>query len=237
MNLMHMARQQIEETVLAAYPAPFRRRLAQSVFVAWRTEWEKADAGYDANRRDSVFWWGRRAKIEELVEGAAELVPGLEASTQQIPHSPLNYTTVYGGRCKLLVKKVDKPGAMVEEADYRTELAAENPQLSLFEALNPAPAPTPTLEAEGDGPGLLVFATYSGYVRSPEDTERYPYLPGSLYFACPDDKGSAYLWEHNIFEEFPDVVRANVPDTWDNEAMLRFLHHSQSATYRFGGGA
>lgn len=229
---MHMSQEEIKAEVLAAYPASFRRRLAQGVFSAYRTEWERCDANFAPTERASVFWFARRARIEENARDSAELVDGVEAVTQPIPQSGWNYTTIRGGSCNMVLKKVEKPGVMIEHAEYRTALAQENPQQSLFLAVGSTePGPKP------DDHGLLVVANYSSYIPAIGDTERYPYLPGSLHLACPDDNLKTYLWEWNIFEEFPDVVRGNVPNTWDDDGVLRFLRHSKSATYRFGGGA
>lgn len=217
---MAMSSDEIREMVFDAFPESFRRKLLQGVFAAHRDADALAYTTFAHTEAENVVGSIRRGFVESNMRGAADLIPGLTSEVQRIPGTGWNYSEVRSSAAVMVAKSVATPGGMIDKADYRDTLAQSN-QPSFWEE-----GPT--------GSSLFVVMVHSRYAAV---VDRYGHdergLLGSAYLVCPAPGCEHYVWEWNIGKEFPDVVRANVPNTWDEEAVLRYERVSESVPYRY----
>ncbi|MCE9621233.1 MAG: hypothetical protein K8R99_02690 [Actinomycetia bacterium] len=214
-----MTSDEIAGLVFAAFPKQYRRKLLQGSFAGHRDADRLAYATFADTEAENVVGTIRRGYVESNMRGAAELVSGLTTHVQRIPGTGWNYSEVRSERAVMVAKSVATPGGMIDKADYRDTLAQSN-QLGFW-------------EEEPSAAGLFVVLVHSRYAAV---VERYASdergLLGSAYLVCPTPGCDHYVWEWNLGKEFPEVVRASVPNTWDEEAVLRYERVSESALYR-----
>jgi hypothetical protein len=95
---------------------------------------------------------------------------------------------------------------------------AESNQLSLF---------TDT-EQTDEQQALYAMLLHSRSVwGTAAEREQFSHLPGSTYLVFPAPGLDYYVHEINLFERFPDVVAANLPNDWNEDATLRFIAQSR----------
>lgn len=218
---MAMTPDEIGGLVRQQYPDAFLRKALQGLYAAHRDAAALAYQNFADTEAENLVGNARRAYAESYVRGAGELVAGMGTMVPRIPGTGWNYTEVRSGNGVLVIKSVSHPGAMIDKADYRETLAEPN-QPELWD--------TPT---EGD-PDLFVVLIHSRCAGPFGDARENRGLLGSAILVCPDPKVDYYLWELNLVKEFPEVVRANVPNTWDEEAVVRYMRYSESAMYKMG---
>lgn len=220
---MAMSQQEIGELVFAAFPQSFRRRLVQGAYAAHQSAEDEAYRTFADTEAKNVVGNLRRGYIETNLRGAAELDDALTAEVKRIPGTGWNYTEVRssGDGAVLVAKSVTTPGAMIDQADYRETLAEKN-QLALWDEVE-----------QVDEAPLFVVLIHSRYsVVAPSSDRDIRGLLGSAYLVCPLPESKHYLWEWNLVKEFPDVVEANLPQSWNEVAKLRYVRYSESALYK-----
>ncbi|MCA1604047.1 MAG: hypothetical protein LC775_00845 [Acidobacteria bacterium] len=209
---------QIEDRFFEQVPQTFARNLLRVVFTARRLTWDHCQAEFPSEEADNVRPWYARGKIESGIREAAELVDGMSAKVVKAPKSGWNHTEITSGSVLLTAAAVQTPCGPVDKAEFRQGLAKSN-QRSLFG------------DEENDGP-LFTLLLHSPYhPTSPDDKQKFGYLPGSAYLAFPAADLDSYAHAINLFDRYPEVVAANYPQEWDEVARLRYLHNAQKSTW------
>lgn len=213
-----MTPEEIETALLAATPKSLWPRLVKATFHAYKRAHDVCEAEYQKPEQKLMLGFSRRAKLEEYLRDVARMEPGVEAAHVRGAGHPWDHTELRSGNVVLTAKAVDKPGAMVDMADYRTTLAEENP-LQLFEEPGKRSAGGSTLYA------ILLHSPSHWVAR--EDRLAYGHLPGSLHVAFPSSSAKHYLHTVDLFERFSPVVEQMLPNAWDREARVDFLRKSR----------
>ena len=194
----------------------FVRRATQAVFMAHEVAWEESLSTFANTEAENLRPFIRRAKLEAYLRDAAEIVRGVDASVVRTPkRNWWWHTEITAGPVILTQSAVDSPAALVRRAEFRLTLARNN-QLSLFGD-----------NLDQDSP-LYVLLLHSRSVwPSVERTRVYGHLPGSAHLAFPSHDLTRYLHRVNLFDLFPDVVDANLPNAWDEQARISYLWHAR----------
>ncbi len=204
----------IEARLAEAFPDQFLRASLQAVFVARRLAWEYCNATYAFTEADNVRPWMARGNLEGLLRDVAGRFEGIEASV--VKASNWNHTEWRSGNLVLTQNSVATPCGRIDTSEYRTTLAQFN--RPLFDGFGKQDVP---VDAR-----LLALLLHSQNRLDRGEGQRYAYLAGSAYIAFPASDLKGYLHRINLFERFPDVVEAQMPKEWDEEARIRFMCHA-----------
>jgi len=207
---------QIEHRFFEQVPQTFTRSLLRAVFTARRLTWDHCQAEFPREEADNVRPWYARGKIESLMREAAELVDGMSSKVLKTPKSGWNHTEITIGSVLLTAAGVQTPCGSVDKAEFRRGLAKSN-QYSLFR------------DEDGDGIlyALLLHSPY--HLKSPDDKQKFGYLPGSAYIAFPAADLDSYAHTINLFDRYPEIVEANYPQEWDGVSRLRYLRYARKS--------
>lgn len=201
-------------------PEQFCRRLLRMIFDARRRAWDHCAAEFPPTEAENVRPFYVRGKVETQLREVADLHAGdgLIHRVLKAPGSGWNHTEVLAGPILLTAGAVQSPCGPINKADFRLGLAASN-QGTLFDS-----GPT--------GSHLYVMLIHSGY-RSVNSSEqrKYGHLAGSAYLAFPASDLDTYLHEINLFERYPDIVGANLPQEWDQEAVVKFMYYARKSSW------
>ena len=213
-----MKTKEVEDLFFRHVPEAYCRRLLQAAYMAHEVAWRECESGFAATEAANVRPYYRRGKLEGYMRDAAELYPHMAAEVVREPDmNPWWHTEIRAGTVILTANSVPEPCALVEKAAFRATLARTNVQLSLLD-------PEPPVE------GLSLYALFL-HSRSqwltPVEARKYGHLPGSAYLAFPNHTLDGYVHEINLFERYPDVVAAHLPEEWDQEATVRYLHKAR----------
>lgn len=207
---------EIEQTLFRHMPEDFLRRLVRATFMAYRLSHSECLARYAPTEAINVQPFDRRARIEGYIRDVADAV-GLHAEVVRVPDDNWWFhTEVHAGPVVLTANSVSVPCGPVREARFRSTLARLN-DLTLWE------------EPESNDALYVLFLHSRFKSEDPEEQKKYRDLPGSAYLAFPARDLSVYIHELNLFARYQDVVAAELPQAWDQEARLRFLRKSQKA--------
>lgn len=197
------------EALTRELPSSFLPGVLRAVFLGRKQAFDHCAAEFARPEAANVRPFYARGKIEGLLRGVADVTPGCEARTEV--QSGWSHVELNFGRLTLTCHTVQTPCGMVEDADYRLDLASVN-EPRLFEV------------GEQVDPehvyGVLVHTTYRG--RAEETDFDGGHLPGSLYLAFPDARLKRYGYAVNLFERYPEIVREHLPATWSEDAEVRY---------------
>jgi len=211
---------QIEGWFFEQVPQTFAGSLLRVVFTARQLTWDHCQAEFPKEEADNVRPWYARGKIESLMREAAELVDGMSSRVVKASGSGWNHTEITSGSVLLTAAGVQTPCGSVNKAEFRLGLAESN-QYSLFE----------DEDKEGDGSlyALLLHSPY--HPTSPDDKQKFGYLPGSAYLAFPAAGLDSYAHTINLFDRYPEIVAANYPQEWDEVSRLRYLRYAKKGSW------
>lgn len=220
-----MTGESLESFVLQYVPESFLRAAVQAVFLSHRVAFEECAVGFAETEAENLRPYYRRAKLEGYLRDAADIAPGLSADVVQGEGNNWWHTEVRGGPIVLTQSAVPGPCQLPEKTTVRLGLAAgtiaNSGQGSLF----------PEEETPQEGPvyGLLLHSRSRWAKR--EDQLRFGHLPESAYLAFPSADLSYYAHDINLFERFPDVVAAHLPETWDTDATVRYMRRARKVAF------
>jgi hypothetical protein len=209
---------ELEAILFRHMPSKFFERLLRAVFAAHKVAAEECAANFKPPETDNILGLYRRAKLEGFMRDTAAM-EGVDAQVARSRMSAWNHTELRSGPVILTASSVQSPCDLVEEADFRVTLARDN-QGVLW--------PEPDDEPSPDAP-LYVLLLHSKSRWRHEDQMRYGHLPGSAYLAFPLPDLSGYAHDINLFDRFPRVVDALLPQEWDQEAKVRYLLNTRKA--------
>lgn len=198
----------IDRAVGTHLPDEWLKSIMKSVFLAKKLAHDHCKVEFQEDTAVNVNSFYCRGKVEDLLRGAAELLPGACIST--VTASGWRHTEVSHGPFTMTAHMVNYPCAMVYDAEYRRALAESQPSLINPEAVMP----------DAKLYGLFVYSSYRG--RDKRETTQYGYLPGSIYLAFPEAAMKKYAHKINLFEKYPSVLDDLLPKEWDSEARLTY---------------
>lgn len=213
-NGANVTPEEIERLAFAYLPDGFLRGVLQAVYTSHDVARQDCFANFAATEADNLLGYYRRAKLEGLLRDVTERHSGITAAVAKADKSGWNHTEIRSGPVVLTQNSVQSPCALVDKAEFRCTLA-EHSQLTFWPEDRPADA---TLY------GLLLHSR--SVWEAPEQYAKYAHLPGSAYLAFPSPSLDAYVHVVNLFEKFPDVVSANMPDDLDGEARVRYVRRA-----------
>ncbi len=210
-----MTGDELEAILFSHMPPKFFERLLRAVFAAHKVGAEECAANFAPPEADNILGHYRRAKLEGSMRDVAALA-GIGARVARSRMSAWNHTELWSGPVVLTASSVQSPCDLVEEAEFRLTLARGN-QGVLW--------PEPGDEPPPDAP-LYVLLLHSKSRWSRGEPARFG-LPGSAYLAFPLPDLSGYVHDISLFDRFPHVVNSLLPQEWDQEAKVRYLHDAR----------
>ncbi len=214
-----MTSHELESTAFRHIPEAFFGRLLRAVFAAHRISLEDCRGAFSESELKNVLPYYRRGKLEAYMRDAAEMVPGI-TSTVVLGEGNWNHTELRCGPVVLTASSVAAPCALVERAEFRQTLARDNAQRLWVEPGDIPPDNAPLY--------LLLLHSRSRWATRDQWLE-HRHLPGSAYIAFPSPHLDAYVHEINLFERFPKIVEAEVPQSWNQEARVRYVANARKA--------
>lgn len=212
--------EQLEAVFFANVPEQFCRRSLRMIFDARRLAYDHCRAEFPPSEADNVRPWYTRGKVESQLRGVADLhgSDGLTHAVVRAPGTNWNHTEITAGRVLLTAGAVQTPCGPVNKAEFRLELAQSN-QPTLF-------------EDSSYGTKIYAMLLHSSY-RSPSfaDQKKYGHLPGSAYLAFPAPDLDSYVHAINLFDRYPDIVEQNVPQEWDQAAIVKFMYYARKTSW------
>jgi hypothetical protein len=190
-------------------PETFLPAALRAVFLGRKQAWDHCASEFSAAEARNVRPFYARGKIEGLLRDVAAVTRDCEART--VVESSWSHVELAFDKVTITCHTVQSPCAMVDDADYRVDLASVN-EPRLFEVGE---------RADPDRVyAVLIHSTYRG---RPEEVEfDGGHLPGSMYFAFPVAGLKYYAHAVNLFDRYPDIVRANIPADWSEEAEVKY---------------
>lgn len=201
-------------------PLQFQRSALKAVFAA-RNEAHIHCAEYDQSEAENVRPFVTRGKLEGLLRGAAQLVPGCSSKVIKQKGQFWNHTEFHSGPIILTAHAVQTPCELVDDAEYRRTLAESN-YGSIFEDDDGFDDPSTRVYV------VLLHGRFRG--RTLEDCTKYGHLPGSAYLAYPSADMMYYRHKVNLFVKFPDIIEDHMPQEWDQAARARYLRYADRRT-------
>lgn len=213
-----MTGRELEQAAFAHIPEAFFRRLLRAVFTAHRVAYEECRSSFAQTEAKNLLPYYRRAKLEGYMRDAADMEPRVTSSEPVLGEGAWYHTELRGGPVVLTASSVPTPCAMVERAEFRETLARDNALRLWHEPGDLPPEDAPLY--------LLLLHSKSRWITGDEWRE-YGHLPGSAYLAFPSPTLDFYAHEIDLFGLFPDVVAAHVPQSWDAEAVVRYVESAR----------
>lgn len=211
---------ELEATLFKHVSEQFCRRVLRMIFDARRRSWDYCASEFPSTEADNLRPWWTRAKVESGLRDVADLhaADGVTYQVLKAAGSGWNHTEVMSGPILVTAGAVQSPCGPVNKADFRLGLAVSN-QGSLF-------------ETGPFGSHLYVMLLHSGY-RSlkVEEQRKYGHLAASAYLAFPASDLDSNLHEINLFDRYPEVVEANLPQEWDQEAVVKFMYRARRSSW------
>lgn len=210
----------LEKVFFEHVPEQFCRRSLRMIFDARRRAYDYCKAEFPVTEAENVRPWYTRGKVEAQLREVADLhkADGITHHVAKAPKSNWNHTEILAGPILLTAGAVQIPCGPVNKADFRLGLALSN-QDTLFE--------------NGIyGSKLFAMLLHSSYhTDDPADRARYGHLPGSAYLAFPASDLNSYVHAINLFDRYPAIVEANVPQEWDHNAVVRFMRYARKTSW------
>jgi hypothetical protein len=210
---------QLEELTYRHLPDAFLHKVLAGLYNARATAWRHCYNNYRESEADNLLPFECRARIEGNLKAAAELVPGLTVRDSRDHGAWWSHVEVRSGPMVMTASAVPLPCAPVRSAMFR-DMLARSSQGTLWDE-DPLPEDAP----------LYVLLLHSRYPwRNREEKLAHGHLPGSVYLAWPQ-RDMTYVHSVNLLEKYADVVEANTPPEWDNEARLRYIYESRWSSW------
>jgi hypothetical protein len=207
---------EIDDLIAQHLPDQFMRAALSSVFLAHRNAYDLCQREFAGPEAINTIGYVRRGKLEGYLRDAADRFDEVIAMNDKADRSGWNHVELHAGPFVLTCNTVPAPAALVDKAEFRMTLAESN-QLSLFD---------PPGDVEQQTVYGMLLHSRSNWDKH-HDRQRFAHLPGSGYLVFPAPGLDYYVHEVNLFERFPDIVTANVPNEWDEEETLRFVAKSR----------
>lgn len=202
-------------------PEQFCRRALRMVFDARRRAFDHCAAEFPTTEAENVRPFYARGKVESQLREVADLHAndGIKHRVLKAQGSGWNHTEILAGPVLLTAGAVPTPCGPVIKAEFRLGLATSNQEM-LFGA-----GPV--------GSQLYAMLLHSGYRSDNLVVQRkYTHLPGSVYVAFPASDLDSYLHEVSLFDRYPDIVEASLPQEWDQDARVKFMHDARKSSWR-----
>jgi len=215
-----MDARELEAKFLGHVPEQFCRRALRMIFDARRRASDHCAAEFPETEAANVQPFYMRGKVESQLREVADLHvnDGITHRVVKAQGSGWNHTEILAGPVLLTAGAVQTPCGPVNKAEFKLGLAASN-QGTLFDT----------------GPiGLQLFTMllHSGYRSdNPTDRRKYKHLPGSVYLAFPAADLDSYLHVISLFDRYPDIVEANMPQEWDQDVRVNFMYNARKSSW------
>jgi hypothetical protein len=207
---------EINELIAQHLPDQFLRAALRSVFLAHLSAHDLCQREFASPEAVNTIGYVRRGKLEGYLRDAADRFDEVSSINGKADGSGWNHVELHAGPFIFTCNTVPSPAALVDRAEFRMTLAEGN-QLSLFDTSD---------DTEKRAVYGMLLHSRSNWDNR-DDRQRFAHLPGSAYLVFPAPGLAYYVHEVNLFERFPDVVAANVPNEWDQEATLQFIAKSR----------
>lgn len=205
---------ELEELTFRHVPEGFFRKAFDAIYKAHEGAFTYCRNSFADAEAENLLPFHRRAKVESNLHAVTELFVDLTSASVKAEEGWWSHVEVRSGPVVLTASAVPEPCGPVRSSKFRQTLARDN-QGVLFDE-DPVPDDAP----------LYVLLLHSRYVPADrKDWLSHGHLPGSVYVAWPTPD-LRYVHTVNLFERFPEVVEANVPREWNEEARLRYIGRS-----------
>ncbi len=208
----------LEATLFEHLPETFFRRAVDMVFDGHRRAHDAAYSQYAAAEAKNFRPYAKRANVETGLGAVADL-----HESDGVTHRAVagggnwNHREVTAGPVVLTCASTRTPCGLLPAAGYRLELAATtNGTL---------------LDIEGERVyAMLLHSNY--HPKNADDAHKFGHLPGSCYLAFPEPDLKSYMHEINLFDRYPDTVKAQLPPEWDDAAVVGYLFNARKSSWR-----
>jgi hypothetical protein len=217
---------QCEALFFQHVPDRFLRRAVRMVFASHKRAWDDTQAQFAATEAENLRGFYRRAVVEGGLRDVADLHTddGLSHRVVKADGSGWNHTEVLAGPVLLTAATVQAPCGPVDKADFRLGLAKSNNN-ALFDDLL-------LFENGLYGKHLFAMLLHSRYQSADAGKQaKYGHLPGSAYLAFPASDLDSYVLEINLFDRYPEIVAAELPQEWDQAAVVTFMHNARKSAW------
>jgi len=208
----------LDRAVADHLPEEWLKAVVKSIFLAKRLSHDHCKAEFSATAAINVSNFYERGKVQDLLYGSAELMPGFGAEFKDA--SGWKHAKITAGPFTITAHPVASPCALVDDAEYRRTLAESQP--SLYDPADMIPGAKLY--------GLIVHSPYRG--RSTREAAEYAYVPGSIYLAFPEAALKSYAHQINLFEKFPELIENLLPQEWDKRARVIYRWQAQQIQAR-----
>lgn len=208
---------ELDAAVAQYLPDQFLERVLRAIFTAHSVSFESVREEFADSEAVNLLPYYRRAKFEGYLRDAAER-SGIEAKAVRSEGSNWNHTEVRSGPVLMTASSVQVPCGLVDPSDFRLSLAQPNPGYLWEEPTDVLPEGTPLY--------VLLLHSRSQW-ETESDRRKFGMLPGSAHLAFPTRGLDSYLHSVDLFAEFPAVVESFLPQDWDADVTLRYLHNAR----------
>jgi hypothetical protein len=185
-------------------PRKYLERAFRSLFDCYEAADDRCQTEFDRPEGVNLRPFYRRALIEGQLREVAASFPEMTATARRSPASGWNHTLVLCGRIALTQNAVGGPEEVVQPSLFRQMYAARDNQRYLFPELEPEePPPDSVLYGiliHGQSDEGAIFPGFAKIVFPKEDLQSY--WPGRI----------------DLFQEFPEVVRAKTEGLFETQA-------------------
>lgn len=214
-----MTKTELEQFLFDHMPRDLIGRLLGGVFLAHEVSFRHCESEFEAFEAANLVGHYRRAKLEGYLRDAAAMVAGVSATAVKDDQGPWFHTELRSGPVLLSAKTVQTPCALVERAEFRLTRARGNRQLRLWRDPQDMPA--------ADAPLYVLLLHTASEWDTAQEYKQYGHLPGSAFLAFPSADLDCYVHALNLFETFPAVVASRLPQEWNDEATVQYLHRAR----------
>jgi hypothetical protein len=214
---MQLTLKELEELTFKAFPDPFLKALAETVFLAKKSGCELCQARYADTEAENIRGLIQRANLEYLMRSAADRY-NIGQRVIKEPGQQWNHTELFNNSVILTAASVAYPGAMVKKADYRVGLAESN--MSIYDIIDG--------DDRSDDVHLYAVLIHSqSRWQTREDRENYRHLPGSVFLAFPASDIKSYIHSINLLDRYPELFRKYAPRGWSEETLLKYIQQTR----------
>lgn len=214
---------ELEGLTFTEMPDAFWERTMTMIFAAYENASTSCWNDHSAPVARNLVPFKRRALIEDGILEVAALFHNVEAKSENHHNAWWSHSELQSGPVIVTVSHVLEPAGAVRGAKFRKTLA-NNGQGSLFDN-----------DEQNDVSTLYALLIHSDSVwETPTLRKSYQHLPGSMFLVWPD-QNLDYVHKLNLFERYPDVVKRQTPEDWDQAMRLAYVRKSIPAYKRLYG--
>ena len=220
---------QCEALFFQHVPEQFLQRVIRMVFASHRQAWDETKSRFAETEAENLRGQYRRGIVEGGLRDVADLhvEDGFTHRVVRAEGTNWNHTEVLVGPVLLTATTAQTPCGPVEKADFRKGLAKSNND-ALFDD------PASLFEDDGSDRHLFAMLLHSRYRSAlPDRQAKYAHLPGSAYLAFPAADLNSYVLEINLFDRYPEVVASQLPQEWDNDAVVTYMYNARKSAWRY----